>query len=80
MDKPSRTVLTGKGGPRPSRFKQVAKVGEELRRLAPVELERLNGSPDDWSVELADNKRDFLMGYALVVNVVARIAKVLRSE
>ena len=58
----------------------MAKVGEELRRLAPVELERLNGSPDDWSVELADNKRDFLMGYALVVNVVARIAKVLRSE
>ena len=41
---------------------------------------RLNGFPDDWTVGLSDNKRAFLMGNALVVNVVARIAEVLRSE
>ena len=58
----------------------MVKVGEELRRLTPVELERLNGFPDDWTVGLSDNKRAFLMGNALVVNVVARIAEVLRSE
>ena len=80
LDKPSRTVLTGEGGPSPSRFKHVVKVGEELRRLTPVELERLNGFPDDWTVGLSDNKRAFLMGNALVVDVVARIAEVLRSE
>ena len=80
LDKPSRTVLTGEGGPSPSRFKHVVKVGEELRRLTPVELERLNGFPDDWTVGLSDNKRAFLMGNALVVDVVARIAAVLRSD
>ena len=58
----------------------MVKVGEELRRLTPVELERLNGFPDDWTVGLSDNKRAFLMVDALVVNVVARIAEVLRSE
>ena len=58
----------------------MVKVGEELRRLTPVELERLNGFPDDWTVGLSDNKRAFLMGNALVVDVVARIAEVLRSE
>ncbi len=58
----------------------MVKVGEELRRLTPVELERLNGFPDDWTVGLSDNKRAFLMVGALVVNVVARIAEVLRSE
>mgnify|MGYP002843559382 FL=1 len=51
-----------------------------MRRFTPVELERLNGFPDDWTVGLSDNKRAFLMGNALVVNVVARIAEVLRSE
>lgn len=80
LDKPSRTVLTGEGGPSPSRFKHVVKVGEELRRLTPVELERLNGFPDDWTAGLSDNKRAFLMGNALVVGVVARIAEVLRAE
>ena len=80
MGKPSRTVLTGEGGPSPSKFKHVVKVCEELSRLTPAELERSNGFPDDWTLGLSDNKRAFLMGNALVVNVVARIAEVLRSE
>ena len=45
-----------------------------------MELERLNGVPDDWTVGLSDNKGAFLMDNALVVNVVARLAEVLRSE
>ena len=48
--------------------------------LLVVRNGRVNGFPDDWILGLADNKRAFLMGNALVVNVVARIAEVLRSE
>lgn len=48
--------------------------------LLVVRNGRVNGFPDDWTLGLADNKRALLMGNALVVNVVARIAEVLRSE
>jgi DNA (cytosine-5)-methyltransferase 1 len=52
----------------------------------PIELERLNGFPDDWTrwladdVEASDVKRAFFMGNALVVGVVDRIGKVLAEE
>ncbi|MYC31545.1 MAG: DNA (cytosine-5-)-methyltransferase [Chloroflexi bacterium] len=76
LDKPSRTVLTGEGGSGPSRFKHVigTKSGR-LRRLTPVELERLNGFPDDWTAGVPDNRRAFLMGNALVVGLIERIAQ-----
>lgn len=86
LDKPSRTILTGEGGRTPSRFKHIIKVGKRLRRLTPVELERLNGFPDNWTkfssegVELSDSRRAFFMGNALVIGVVERIGKVILRE
>ena len=78
LDKPSRTVLTGEGGSSPSRFKHVIETKSgRLRRLMPVELERLNGFPDNWTAGIADNRRAFLMGNALVVGVVRTIAESL---
>ena len=47
------------------------------RRLTPIELERLNGFPDDWTDGYSDSRRAFLMGNALVVGVVERIGAVL---
>ena len=62
LDKPSRTVLTGEGGAGPSRFKHVIETKSgRLRRLTPVELERLNGFPDDWTAGVPDNRRAFLI-------------------
>lgn len=76
LDKPSRTVLTGEGGSGPSRFKHVIETKSgRLRRLTPVELERLNGFPDDWTAGVPDNRRAFLMGNALVVGLIERIAQ-----
>lgn len=81
IDRPSRTVLTGEGGPSPSRFKHVVQARDgRLRRLIPVELERLNGFPDHWTEGHSDNKRAFLMGNALVVGVVERIARSLKRK
>jgi DNA (cytosine-5)-methyltransferase 1 len=82
LDRPSRTILTGEGGQTPSRFKHVvAMPGGRLRRLMPVELERLNGFPDGWTADVgSDGRRAFLMGNALVVGLVERIGAVLAEE
>lgn len=56
------------------------KKSEWIRRLHPIELERLNMFPDDHTAGVIDSKRAFLMGNALVVGVVERIAKALRGE
>jgi len=84
LDKPSRTILTSEGGSAPSRSKHVVrKRGGRLRRLLPVELERLQGFPDDWTKydahgrEIPATKRAFFMGNALVVGVVQKIGKEL---
>ena len=81
IDKPSRTVLTGEGGSSPSRFKHVIESRSgRLRRLTPVELERLNGFPDGWTDGVSGNRRAFLMGNALVVGVVEKIATTLAER
>jgi DNA (cytosine-5)-methyltransferase 1 len=79
LDQPSRTVLTGEGGSTPSRFKHVIETPDgRLRRLTPVELERLNGFDDDWTrTGMSDGRRAFMMGNALVVGLVRRIGSAL---
>ena len=48
-----------------------------LRRLTPVELERLNGFPDGHTELTSDGRRAFFMGNALVCGIVSRISEAL---
>ncbi len=81
LDQPSRTILTGEGGATPSRFKHIIKVDRRHRRLTPIELERLNGFPDNWTdTGMPDGRRAFMMGNALVVGLVERIGRVVAAE
>ena len=78
LDRPSRTIVTGEGGPGPSRFKDVVLAPDgRHRRLTPVELERLNMFPDDHTAGVPDNWRAFFMGNALVTGVVERLGREL---
>jgi DNA (cytosine-5)-methyltransferase 1 len=78
LDKPSRTIITGEGGATPSRFKHVVPMSDgRLRRLLPVEIERLNMFPDGHTEGASDSRRAFLMGNALVTGVIERTGKVL---
>ena len=82
LDRPSRTVITSEGGPAPSRTKHVVRdpwTGR-LRRLTPVELERLDGFPDNHTAGESDTKRAFFCGNALIVGVIERIANSLKTE
>jgi DNA (cytosine-5)-methyltransferase 1 len=84
---PSRTILTGEGGVTPSRFKHIIKTrGGRYRRLTSIELERLNGFPDDWTKygnngeEIPPSRRGFLMGNAVVVGLIAKIGNEIAKE
>jgi DNA (cytosine-5)-methyltransferase 1 len=81
IDTPSRTILTGEGGATPSRFKHIIKAEDgRFRRLTPRELERLNGFPGDWTVGMSDGRRAFMMGNALVVGAIEKVADELADE
>ena len=82
MDMPSRTIITGEGGRSPSRFKHVVDTKNGLRRLIPMELERLNMFPDNFTEhdEVPPNKRAFLMGNALVIGVVEKLGESLAKR
>lgn len=78
LDRASRTIITGEGGRSPSRFKHVIRTPKgRLRRLAPIELERLNMFPDNHTEGASDVKRAFFMGNALVVGVVEKLGEAL---
>jgi DNA (cytosine-5)-methyltransferase 1 len=86
LTNPSRTILTGEGGTSPSRFKHIIKTKRGFRRLTPIELERLNGFPDDWTAlgvsgdAISDIKRAFFMGNALVVGLVTKVGRVIAKD
>lgn len=82
LDNASRTIITGEGGKSPSRFKHVVKTKNGLRRLTPIELERLNMFPDDHTKldGISDTKRAFFMGNALVVGVIEKIGDSLLKK
>ena len=79
INKPSRTIITGEGGPAPSRFKHVIPYKNGFRRLQPIELERLNMFPDNHTKHhlVSNVKRAFLMGNALVVGIVEKLGEEL---
>lgn len=74
LEKPSRTMLTSETRVGRSSHVVVDPLTKRLRVLTPIECERLNGFPDNWtSTGMPENMRYFCMGNALVVPIVTRI-------
>lgn len=81
LDKPSRTIITGEGWASASRFKHVVETKDgRLRRLTPIELERLNMFPDNHTIWATNIKRAFFMWNALVVGVINKIWQSLAAR
>ena len=86
LTNPSRTILTGEGGTTPSRFKHIIETKNGFRRLMPIELERLNGFPDNWTQTddsgktVTDGKRAFFMGNALVIGLIEKVGKEIAGQ
>lgn len=85
-DKPARTMLTSEGSfNRSTHIVRDKKTGK-IRLLTPIEMERIQGFPSDWTkeclvdgetVEMPLTKRRFMMGNALVVDLVRQMEKQL---
>ncbi len=76
LDSPARTMLTSEGG-----ISRTTHVIEDFktkkpRLLTPIECERINGFPDNWTnTGMTQKKRNFMMGNALVVGVIEKIGE-----
>ena len=80
LDLPGRTMLTSEGSVNRSTHIIPDKETGKLRLLTPIEAERLQSFPDDWTnTGMPENRRYFMMGNALVTKVINRIEPVLRE-
>ena len=72
-DNPGRTMLTSEGTVNRSTHVVVDRKTKALRLLTPVECERLNQFPDNWTCTMSDKRRYFMMGNALVTGIIKKL-------
>ncbi|QCI86918.1 DNA methyltransferase [Vagococcus zengguangii] len=87
LELPGRTMLTSEGSV--NRSTHLLKINGRYRLLTPIEADRLQDFPDDWTkykktptgeiVEVSDRMRMFFMGNALVTEIVKRIGDELQK-
>lgn len=87
LDMPGRTMLTSEGSV--NRSTHFLYINGRYRLLTPIEAERLQTFPDDWTKygldsngqvrEISDRMRMFFMGNALVTGIVERIGIELKK-
>jgi DNA (cytosine-5)-methyltransferase 1 len=83
LDRPARTILTSESSVNRSTHVVEDPITNRLRILSPIECERLNGFPDNWTkpngctIDITDRKRYFFMGNALVVGLIDKMGESL---
>ena len=78
LDRPARTMLTSENTLNRSTHVIEDPKTRRLRLLTPIECERINGFPDNWTkTDMPERQRYFIMGNALVVPLIERIANEL---
>ncbi len=81
IDRPARTMLTSESTLNRSTHVIEDPKTKRLRRLTPIECERINGFPDNWTnTGMPERQRYFIMGNALVVPIIERIANELKRR
>ncbi len=78
LDLPGRTMLTSEGTVNRSSHLLIDPVLNVKRFITPIEAERLQDFPDDWTnTGMPLRRRYFMMGNALVTGVIKRLEKQL---
>ena len=77
---PARTMLTSEGTTNRSTHIIMDPKKNKLRLLTPVECERINQFPDNWTNSgMPEKRRYFMMGNALVCGIIKKIGKEIES-
>lgn len=80
LEKPARTMLTSESSINRSTHVIEDPITNKLRILTPLETERINGFPDDWTnTGMPESFRYFCMGNALVVGLIERMGYELNN-
>lgn len=80
LDLPGRTMLTSESSINRSTHVIKTSSKAKLRFLTPIEAERLNTFPDDWTnTGMTEKQRYFMMGNALVCNILTDLNKSLNQ-
>lgn len=80
LDLPGRTMLTSEGSTNRSTHILPDKETGKLRFLTPVEAERLQTFPDNWTdTGMPEKRRYFMMGNALVTQIINRLEPQISS-
>lgn len=78
LNTPARTMLTSEGTVNRSSHLIMDPVSKKYRILTPVECERIDEFPDNWTnTGMPDKRRYFMMGNALVTGLIRTIAESL---
>lgn len=76
LDRPARTMLTSEGTVNRSTHVILDPKTSKLRILTPLECERINGFPDNWTdTGMPERQRYFIMGNALVVPLITKMGE-----
>lgn len=79
-DAPARTMLTSESSFNRSTHIVRDLANKKIRLLTPVEAERINGFPDNWTnTGMSEKFRYFCMGNALVVGLVEKMGRTLNT-
>lgn len=77
---PARTMLTSEGTTNRSTHIVMDPKKNKLRLLTPVECERINQFPDNWTNSgMPEKRRYFMMGNALVCGIIKKLGKEIES-
>ena len=80
LDRPARTMLTSEGSTNRSTHIIMDPKENKLRILTPVECERINQFPDNWTNSgMPEKRRYFMMGNALVCGIIKKLGKNISS-
>ncbi|WP_125565321.1 DNA (cytosine-5-)-methyltransferase [Companilactobacillus insicii] len=79
LDRPARTMLTSEHSVNRSTHVIKDKSTGRLRLITPLEAERIQTFPDNWTEGMPNSARYFMMGNALVCDLVSEIGKGIDS-
>lgn len=80
LNLPGRTMLTSEGTTNRSTHIILDPHENKLRLLTPIECERLNQFPDDWTNSgMPEKRRYFMMGNALVCGIINKLSKEIKE-